>query len=103
MKWHGIGIKWGGFGIKWTGALLALPALVPVVVLVALALVVVAVRKWKPTEGRWPAHAMGTLANFPWIRRAEELLVSDPAAGDFQGNDHQHLTPADDSNRFVIS
>ena len=58
--------------------LLALPALVPVLVLIALAVVVVAVRKWKPPEGRWRAQFLETLASFPWIKRAEELLVIAP-------------------------
>lgn len=78
IAWQGVSHRWHGVGIKWTGVLLALPALVPVSVLIALAVVVVAVRKWKPPEGRWLAQPVDRLANFPWIQRAEELLVSAP-------------------------
>jgi MFS family permease len=67
-------------GIKWTGVLLATPALVPVLVLIALAIVVIAVQKWKPPEGRRLSQILETLASFQWIRRAEELLVSAPQA-----------------------
>jgi predicted MFS family arabinose efflux permease len=67
-------------GIKWTGVLLATPALVPVVVLIALAVLVVMARKWNPPEGRRDAQALDTLRKFPWIRRAEELLVIAPQA-----------------------
>jgi MFS family permease len=77
------GLLGRGIGIKWTGVLLAAPALVPVLVLIALAIVVVvvvAVRKWKPPKERLPAQLLETLANFPWIRRAEELLVIAPQA-----------------------
>lgn len=77
VTWGRAHVKWGGLGIRWTGTLLALPALVPVLVLVALAVTVVVVRKWQPPEGR-RSHAVDKLANFPWIRRAEELLVSAP-------------------------
>jgi MFS family permease len=74
------GLLGSRIGIKWTGVLLAAPALVPVLVLIALAVVVVAVRKWKPPEGRRPAQFLETLASFPWIKRAEELLVIAPQA-----------------------
>jgi MFS family permease len=80
VNWHGIGVKWSGIGMKWTGVALAAPALIPVLVLIALAVMVVAVRKWKPPEGRWRAQILETLASFPWIRRAEELLVIAPEA-----------------------
>lgn len=80
VTWGGIDVKWDGIGIKWTGVALAAPALVPVLMLVALAVTVVVVRKWKPPEERWLAHFLNKLANFPWIRRAEELLVIAPQA-----------------------
>ncbi len=65
-------------GIKWTGVLLAAPALVPLLVLVALSVLVLAVRNWNPQKGRWRAQFLDTLATFPWVRRAEELLITAP-------------------------
>jgi hypothetical protein len=78
LNWSGVHVSWDGVGIKLTGVLLAIPALIPVAMLITLALMVVAVRKWKPSEGRPLAQPLETVANFPWIRRAEELLVSAP-------------------------
>jgi MFS family permease len=80
VKWGGISFKWNGIGIKWTGVALAAPAVMPVLVLIALAVVVVAVRKWKPPEERLAAQILETLANFALIKRAEELLVNAPEA-----------------------
>jgi predicted MFS family arabinose efflux permease len=97
------GLLGRGIGIKWTGVLLATPALVPVLVLIALAVVVVAVRSWKPPEGRWRAQILETLASFPWIRRAEELLVSAPQAEIIEETPINALSRTDDSNGFVIS
>jgi MFS family permease len=77
-SWNGIGIKWDGIGIKWTGMALAAPSLVPVLVLIALAVAVVTVRKLQPPEGRRLAQFLNKLAQFPWIVRAEELLVIAP-------------------------
>jgi MFS family permease len=74
------GLLGSRIGVKWTGVLLAAPALVPVLVLIALAVVVVAVRKYKPPEGRPLAQFLEKLASFPWIKRAEELLVIAPQA-----------------------
>jgi MFS family permease len=65
-------------GIKWTGVLLATPALIPVTILIALSVLVLAMRKWKPRKGRQRAQFLDTLATFPWIRRAEELLITAP-------------------------
>lgn len=78
LNWNLLDITWNGVGIKWTGVLLATPALVPVLLLIAIAVVVVALRNWKPPEGRRLAQFLDTLASFPWIRRAEELLVIAP-------------------------
>lgn len=78
LKWHGVIIKWHGVGIKWAGVLLATPALVPVMILITLAGVVVAVRMWKPQEGRWVARQLDTLTAKWWFRHTEELLVSAP-------------------------
>lgn len=78
LNWSWLHFSWDGLGIRWTGVLLAVPALIPVVMLIVLALMVVTVRKWKPSKGRPLAQPLETLANFPWIRRAEELLVSAP-------------------------
>jgi hypothetical protein len=82
---------------KWTGVLLATPALVPVLVLIALAVVVVAMRKWKPLEGRWRARFLDTWANFPWIRRAEELLITAPLAEIIEDTPISTRSGADDS------
>lgn len=80
FRWHTFAITWSGVGIKWTGALLAAPALVPVLVLIALAVGVVAVRKCKPPQGRRITKFLDTVAGYAWIRRAEELLVITPHA-----------------------
>ncbi len=72
------GVLAGRIGIQWTGALLAVPAIVPVLVLIALAVAVVTMRRWQPPGGRWHTQFVDTLTNFPWFRRAEELLVSAP-------------------------
>src|SRR6185437_9338321 len=77
VTWGGTRVKWEGLGMRWTGTLLALPALVPVLVLVALPVTVLVMPKWQPPEGR-RSHALDKLSNFPWIRRAEELLVRTP-------------------------
>jgi predicted MFS family arabinose efflux permease len=74
------GLLGRGVGLKGAGLLLATPALLPVLMLIALAVAVVVVRKWKPPEGRWRARFVNALAGFPWIRRAEELLVNAPRA-----------------------
>jgi MFS family permease len=80
VKWGGISVKWGGIGVKWTGVALAAPALMPVLLLIALAVVVVAVRRWKSPQGHLLAQILEKLANFPLIKRAEELLVIAPEA-----------------------
>ena len=46
------GLLAGGIGIRWTGVLLALPALMPIAVLLALPVLVFAVQKWKPRQSR---------------------------------------------------
>jgi predicted MFS family arabinose efflux permease len=61
-------------GIQWTGVLLAVPALLPITVLIALAVVVVAVRNRRPSKGRWLARRLDTLTATWWFRRTEELL-----------------------------
>jgi hypothetical protein len=62
-------------GIKATGVLLAMPALVPMLILIALAIAVVVVRKWDPPQGHRRAEFLDMLARFAWIKRTEELLV----------------------------
>jgi MFS family permease len=65
-------------GIKWTGVLLATPALIPVTVLIALSVLVIAVRMRRPPDGHWLARRLDRLAATSWVRRSEELLVAAP-------------------------
>jgi MFS family permease len=58
-------------GLKWTGLLLALPALVPLTVLVGLMISVLAFRTWKPLPGSWLAWKRARLESMGWYRRAE--------------------------------
>ena len=57
------GLLANSVGLKWTGALLALPALVPIVVLIALIFFVFAKRSEHPGPDRWPA---GRLESPKW-------------------------------------
>lgn len=65
-------------GIKWTGVVLAAPALMPVAVLVALPVLVLVIRTWKPQPGRWLATRRETLTSLEWFRRTEAYLVATP-------------------------
>ena len=46
-------------GIKWTGVVLALPAMLPIVVLLALSVLVFAVQKWNPRRSRLSSRESG--------------------------------------------
>ena len=72
----GDGLLASHIGIKLTGVLLALPALVPIVVLTAvLPALVLMTRSWQPSEGRWAARHLDELQDREWYRRAEELMA----------------------------
>jgi MFS family permease len=58
-------------GLKWTGILLALPALVPIAVLVGLMISVFVLRSWNPQPGRWVARRRDTLESLEMYQRAE--------------------------------
>ena len=73
------GLLAGTIGIKWTGVALATPALLPLLLLLALPALVFAVRRWKP---RQPALS-GTRDNLTkqeWFVRAEELMALSSAS-----------------------
>ncbi len=73
------GLLAGWIGIKWTGVLLAIPALVPLAVLLALPVVVIAVQKWKPPQGRL-SRRRESLTSHEWFQRTEELMLVGPQA-----------------------
>jgi MFS family permease len=73
------GLLAGWIGIRWTGVLLAIPALVPLAVLLVLPLVVVAVQKWKPPQG-WLSRRREGLTSHEWFQRTEELILVGPQA-----------------------
>lgn len=71
----------GTVGLRRTGFILALPALIPVTVLIVLMISVLVVRAWKPRPHLWPAHIpvkFKPVRN--WYERAEFYLVSDSDA-----------------------
>jgi MFS family permease len=66
-------------GLWRTGFLLALPALIPVTVLVALMISVFAVRAWKPRLRQWPTSERARFKSVKkWYGLAEFYLVSAP-------------------------
>jgi predicted MFS family arabinose efflux permease len=71
------GLLAGGIGIKATGVLLATPALMPLVVLLVLPIAVVAIQKWKPSQG-WSSRRREELTSYEWFRRTEEFMVAVP-------------------------
>jgi len=73
------GLLAGSVGLQRTGILLALPALVPVAVLVGLMISVFALRAWKPQSGRWLARRRDRLESLEVYRRAEDYLRTVPA------------------------
>lgn len=73
------GLLAGGIGIQWTGVLLAVPALVPIAVLLALPVLVFAVQKWKPPQG-WLSRQRDGLTNREWFTRTQQLMVFTPQA-----------------------
>jgi MFS family permease len=66
-------------GIKWTGVVLALPAMLPIVVLLALSVLVFAVQKWKPRQSRLSSQRE-RLTSQEWFKRTEELIFVSPPA-----------------------
>jgi MFS family permease len=81
------GLLAGRIGIRWTGVLLAVPALVPLAVLLALPVVVVAVQKWKPPQG-WLSRQREGLTSHEWFQRTEKLMLVGPQATTASQNTH---------------
>ena len=69
------GLLAGWFGLKWTGFSLALPALIPFLVLIALMVTVYATR----TMNRWlgVTRWRNWLSTLEWFRRAQDYLYGD--------------------------
>lgn len=65
-------------GIKWTGVLLAMPAMLPIVVLLALLVLVLAVQKWKPRRSRLSSQRE-RLTSQKWFQYTEERMIAAPA------------------------
>lgn len=72
------GLLAGHIGIKWTGVLLALPAMLPIVVLVALVFLVVGVLKWEPQRS-WPARQREWLTSQKWFQCTVEKMKAGSA------------------------
>ena len=68
-------------GLKWTGFLLALPALIPIAVLIGLMISVYVLRAWEPQADRWLSGRRNRLEKMDWYRRAEGHLLKVPARG----------------------
>ena len=75
----GDGLLAGWIGIKWTGVLLALPAMLPIAVLFALAVLVFAVQKWNPRQSQLSSRRE-RLTSQEWFKRTEELIFVSPPA-----------------------
>ena len=71
----GDGLLAGWLGIKWTGVLLALPAMLPVVVLLALLVLVLAVQKWKPQRSRLSSQRE-RLTSQEWFQCTAEKMTA---------------------------
>ena len=73
------GVLAGKVGLLRTGFLLALPALIPVTVLVVLMISVFVVRAWRPRRRPWPAQERVRFKSVKnWYSRAEFYLVNAP-------------------------
>jgi predicted MFS family arabinose efflux permease len=74
----GDGMLAGHIGIKWTGVLLALPAMVPLVVLLALLALVIAIQKWTP-QGSQLSSRRERLTTQKWFQcSAAKLGAASP-------------------------
>jgi len=74
----GDGLLAGNVGIQWTGVLLALPAMLPIAVLLILPVLVLAVKRWKPQQN-WLARERERLTGQKWFQRtAEKMATSMP-------------------------
>jgi hypothetical protein len=76
------GLLAGHIGIKWTGVLLALPAMLPIGVLLALLFLVLAVQKWKPQGGRLSSQRE-RLTSQEWFQRTAEKMTAASAPTEF--------------------
>ena len=72
------GLLAGHIGIKWTGVLLALPAMLPLVVLIAMVFLVVGVQNWKPQRS-WLAHQRERLMSRKWFQCTVEKMAAGAA------------------------
>lgn len=86
------GLLASSVGLKWTGFLLALPALVPLAVLIGLMLSVLTLRKWKPQPGRLLAGRRDTLESLEWFRRAEVHLQGVPGVAASDASSRHDVT-----------
>jgi MFS family permease len=74
----GDGLLAGSVGIRWTGILLALPATLPIAVLLLLPVLVLVMRKWEPRQHRL-AYERERLVRQKWfLRTAEKMALSIP-------------------------
>ena len=90
------GLLAGHVGIKVTGVLLALPAMLPIVVLVALLVLVLAVQKWNPQQSRL-VRQRERLTSQKWFQYTAEKMTPAPALAESVAKRHQRLIQTDDS------
>lgn len=73
------GVLAGSIGIRWTGVVLAAPALMPIVALLALPVLVLAIQKWKPEQERLSMRKE-RLTRQVWFQKTQEFMsVSRPS------------------------
>jgi len=65
-------------GIKVTGVLLALPAMLPIVVLIALLVLVFAIQRWNPHGSRLSSQRE-RLTSQEWFQRTEQKMTATAA------------------------
>jgi MFS family permease len=70
----GDGLLADSIGIKWAGVVLALPALLPIMVLLALAVLVFALQKWKPQQNRLTSR-QERLKDHEWYKCTVKLMA----------------------------
>jgi hypothetical protein len=75
----GDGLLASRIGIKWTGVLLAVPAMLPIAVLVVLPVFVLAVQKWKPQQDRL-ARRRERLTSQEWFQCTADKMMATSVA-----------------------
>jgi predicted MFS family arabinose efflux permease len=95
----GDGLLADSIGIKWTGVVLALPALLPIVVLLALAVLVFALQKWKPQQNRLTSRRE-QLKDHEWYKCTVKLMAVPPHTGSVA---ETSMSPADMGGQRVSS